>query len=133
MRADKNNGRSKMNDRMNENEREGKGNKITLVESKTIPFTTIHGFRLSFGKSEKSALKMHASCRNILRLDAHFSPISFQPPPEPPLRDGVIRSDEESLPWPAKENSLEQHLRIRNIFELREFTGTSTPNFVPLA
>lgn len=104
-----------MNEGMNEKEREGKESKITHGEStKTIPFTTIHGFRFAFAKSGKNALKMHVSCKIILRLYAHFSPISFQPPPEPPLRDGIVRGDEESLPRPAKENSLKQHLKTKN-------------------
>ena len=44
-----------MNDEMNEKEEGRKGNKITLGESKTIPFTTIHGFEETFAKSGKSA------------------------------------------------------------------------------
>ena len=58
MRADKNNGRSEMNEGMNEKEREGKESKITHGEStKTIPFTIIHGFRFAFAKSGKKCLE----------------------------------------------------------------------------
>ena len=92
----------------------GEGKQDNGECTKTIPFTTIHGFRFAFAKSGKNALKMHVSCKIILRLYAHFSPISFQPPPEPPLRDGVVRGDKESLPRPAKENSLKQHLKTKN-------------------
>ena len=49
MRADENNGRSKMNDRMNEKEREGKESKITHGEStKNNPFHHNPWFQICF-------------------------------------------------------------------------------------
>ena len=76
------------------------------------------------GMNEKEGSKIKLGESKTVLFN--FSPISFQPPPEPPLRDGVVRGDKESLPRPAKENSLEQYLKNKkHMIMIEELTCTS--------